>query len=580
MALEGQQLGHYRLVQLIGSGGMGEVYMAVDTRINRQVAIKVVRTEASPYPNANATKEAVRLFQREMKTISLLDHPHILPLYDFGEESVNKTTLVYMVMPFRPEGSLTDWLQKRGQSNLLSPTEVSYLIQQAASALQHAHNRQVIHQDVKPSNFLILTGDDPGRPELVLADFGVAKFTSATSSMSHTIRGTPTYMAPEQWSGDPVPATDQYALAIMAYELLAGHPPFQGPPMRLLHLHATTPPQPPSTFNRQISPALDAVILRALAKQPADRFPSIAAFAQAFQAAVQGMSAPTMSAGPTPGGINAGSFPTGAATQVEGNVSRLETQRGTVPAANPYFPTPNYGAPISPPSHTNRNIILLVGLALLVIVSGFGAFFVLRANSSQSPSVADLSPTSPSQGGSLLYRADWSSGTNGWIGSSEWKVVNGKLLSDGTNAGYNAAPVGSDSFMSPYRPTTTNYAIEARIQILDTPNNCYLAIRGRVQTDGSGYDGYFVGFDSFYGDADIGYFSPAAGFVSITSQSFGPGVSEHLYRAEFRDNLITLKIDNHIMVQTTDNRFINMGQVGLENGDCQISVSSFEVLAL
>src|SRR5579863_4223330 len=112
MALEGLQLGNYRLTRLIGSGGMGEVYLAADTRINRQVAIKVVRTEASPYPDANTTKEGARLFQREMKTIALLDHPHILPLYDFGEESVNKMTLVYMVMPFRPEGSLTDWLQQ------------------------------------------------------------------------------------------------------------------------------------------------------------------------------------------------------------------------------------------------------------------------------------------------------------------------------------------------------------------------------------------------------------------------------------------------------------------------------------
>jgi eukaryotic-like serine/threonine-protein kinase len=132
MPLEGLQLGRYRLLRLIGSGGMGEVYLAEDTRVNRQLAIKVVRTEATPYPDANATKEAARLFQREMRAITMLDHPHILPLIDFGEESVNKITLTYMVMPFRQEGSLADWLQQRSSAEILSPQDVAHLIYHAA----------------------------------------------------------------------------------------------------------------------------------------------------------------------------------------------------------------------------------------------------------------------------------------------------------------------------------------------------------------------------------------------------------------------------------------------------------------
>jgi serine/threonine protein kinase len=191
-------------------------------------------------------------------------------------------------MPYRREGSLADWMRQRGHLELLSPQEVAHLVRQAASALQHAHTHQIIHQDVKPSNFLIQNREEePNRPHVLLADFGVARFTSATSSMSHTIRGTPTYMAPEQWSGEPVPATDQYALAIMTYELLAGRLPFQGPPMRLMHLHAMTPPPPPSTFNPRLSGELDTVLLHALAKQPEQRFASLTAFANAFQQAVQ-----------------------------------------------------------------------------------------------------------------------------------------------------------------------------------------------------------------------------------------------------------------------------------------------------
>ncbi len=294
MPLEGLQLGHYRLLRLLGSGGMGEVYLAEDTNINRQVAIKVIRTEASAYLSTDSAKESARLFQREVKAISGLDHPNILPLFDYGEEKVNEAILTYMVMPYRQENSLATWLEKRGNSALLSSWDVAHFIRQAASALQYAHDHQIIHQDVKPSNFLIRNNaDNPDRPDLLLADFGVAKFSTATSSMSHSIRGTPTYMAPEQWSAEPVPATDQYALAVMAYELLAGRPPFQGPPMRMMYLHSYTQPQPPSTFNPRLSSAIDVVLLKALAKQPSDRFPSISAFANALQQAISNEELPT-----------------------------------------------------------------------------------------------------------------------------------------------------------------------------------------------------------------------------------------------------------------------------------------------
>src|SRR5205823_14093834 len=139
---------------------------------------------------------------------------------------------------------------------------VAHFVRQAANALQYAHNQQLIHQDVKPSNFLIRSNEEyPNRPDLLLADFGVAKFTSATSSMSHAIRGTPSYMAPEQWEGNPVMATDQYALAIMAYELLTGSPPFQGGVGQMMYQHFHVQPQPPSTRNPRIPKELDIVLL-------------------------------------------------------------------------------------------------------------------------------------------------------------------------------------------------------------------------------------------------------------------------------------------------------------------------------
>jgi eukaryotic-like serine/threonine-protein kinase len=186
-------------------------------------------------------------------------------------------------MPYRKEGTLASWLRQQGSAGPLSPAQVAPLVQQAAEALHHAHRQQVIHQDIKPTNFLIrLREDQPDRPDLLLADFGIAKLTSATASASQSIRGTPTYMAPEQWDGHPVAATDQYALAIMVYELLVGRPPFQGNPGQVMRQHYLTPPPAPSSLQPRLSPAIDAVLLRALAKEPDERFPSVTAFAQAF----------------------------------------------------------------------------------------------------------------------------------------------------------------------------------------------------------------------------------------------------------------------------------------------------------
>ena len=288
MPLQGQQLGHYRLLRLLGSGGMGEVYLAEDARIGQQVAIKVIRSEGIAYPQSESAKEAARLFEREARAIARLDHPHILPLYAYGEETLHDTLLTYLVMPYRKEGTLAHWLRQRGRTTPLSPAEVAPLLQQAAAALQHAHDQYVLHQDIKPTNFLIrLRNDQPEQPDLLLADFGIAKLTSATGSLSQSIRGTPIYMAPEQWDGHPVPASDQYALAIMVYELLVGRPPFEGNPAQVMRQHYLTPPPAPSSLNAHLSPAIDAVLVRALSKDPEERFPSVSAFGQAFQQAVQ-----------------------------------------------------------------------------------------------------------------------------------------------------------------------------------------------------------------------------------------------------------------------------------------------------
>ncbi len=286
MALEGQQLGRYQIVRLLGSGGMGDVYLAEDPRIGQQVAIKVIRAEPTPYTNAEHAQDANRLFEREARAIGKLDHPSILPLYDYGEEPQGKTNLIYLVMPYRPEGSLVDWVRQHYPDRLVQPSLVAHLVSQAADALQHAHQHQIIHQDVKPSNFLLRANPKaPERPDLLLSDFGIARIISATASTSQAIRGTPTYMAPEQCLGKPVKASDQYSLAVMAYELLTGRPPFRGNQMQIMFQHVHQPPEPPSALNPRLSPEIDAALLYALAKDPGERFASVTAFANAFQQA-------------------------------------------------------------------------------------------------------------------------------------------------------------------------------------------------------------------------------------------------------------------------------------------------------
>lgn len=288
MALEELQNGRYRLLRPLGSGGMGEVYLMNDTRVSRQVAIKVIRSESAGYPGSDAAKDAARLFQREARAIAALEHPNILPLYDFGEEIHSDVTMSYMVMPFCPDGSLAGWLRQDDGAIKLSPQDIAHLVEQAADALQYAHDHQVIHLDVKPPNFLLRSNrKNPNRPTLLLADFGIARSSATAANSSRTIRGTPTSMAPEQWSSTPVAASDQYALAVMVYELLAGRPPFVGGMEQLMYQHFNAQPLPPSTYNSQVPQSIDEVVLRALAKKPEERYPSIADFASAFEQAAR-----------------------------------------------------------------------------------------------------------------------------------------------------------------------------------------------------------------------------------------------------------------------------------------------------
>jgi eukaryotic-like serine/threonine-protein kinase len=440
MALEGTQLGRYRLTRLLGSGGMGKVYLADDSMLNRQVAIKVIRADPSPYPNSDTVQEATKLFQREARAIAMLDHPHILPLYDYGEERGGSADLTYLVMPYRPEGTLNDWLHQH-TSGPLPPTQVAQLIQQAASALQYAHNHHLIHQDVKPSNFLMrANGEDQqkaGPPDIQLADFGIARLITSTSANTNGSRGTPLYMAPEQWAGNAVQASDQYALAVMTYELLTGTLPFKGGLAQVMYAHMHTPPPPPASINSHLSRAFDYVLMRALAKDPRERYPSVSDFARALQhAATTTSDAQTINPQQQMGmsssqellratlAISTAEAQSGTARMVtlpggrqlpvrlppgihDGQVLRVDAQSGqavdinttgtlllTITVSAPERPvlavapdaqtyiTQAHAAPISHLQKSGQGrALLLIALAIIVIVSGgLGIFYFTRSN--------------------------------------------------------------------------------------------------------------------------------------------------------------------------------------------------------
>jgi serine/threonine protein kinase len=283
--LEGRELGGCKLIRKIGEGGMGEVYLAEQIRVgNRQVAVKVVRP-ADLTTSGGVRGDVERRFKREAALLGQFSHPNILPIYDSGVED----GYLYIVMPYAQEGSLSDAIRGRFGHRLELPLELpaaADLIGQVASALQYTHDHDVVHRDVKPGNILIRIEPD-GHWRMLLADFGVARGAETTTQQT-LVTGTFAYMAPEQFSGKFSPASDQYALGVVAYQLLAGHPPFEGEVAELTRKHLYETPPSLRALNPDVTPAVEAVILRALAKDPAQRYPSVRQFADAFRAVATG----------------------------------------------------------------------------------------------------------------------------------------------------------------------------------------------------------------------------------------------------------------------------------------------------
>lgn len=262
----GQQLGHYRLVRYLGHGGFAEVYVGEHIHLGTEAAIKVLGTRLEQHE--------IEQFRNEARIIARLDHPHIVRVLDFDVEQ----QVPFLVMSYAPNGTMR---QRYPRGSCMPLNTLLFYVKQIAAALQYAHDQRLIHRDVKPENILL------GRNhEALLSDFGLAVVSQSSSHEAGKPRdmaGTILYMAPEQTRGKPRPASDQYALGIVVYEWLCGKRPFDGTYEEIAVQHSLAPPPSLCAQMPEIPASLEAVVMRALAKDPHERFPGIKDFAEALE---------------------------------------------------------------------------------------------------------------------------------------------------------------------------------------------------------------------------------------------------------------------------------------------------------
>lgn len=423
----GQQFGNYRLVRLLGEGGFAQVYLGEHLHLKSQAAIKVL--------HARLGKADQTDFLDEARTIARLKHPHIVRVLDFGVEE----GLPYLVMEYAANGTLRARYPRGARFHL---ERILPDIQQVAEALHYAHEQRLIHRDIKPENMLL---DE--RFTVVLSDFGIATGAhSSHSQQTEAIVGTVSYMAPEQLQGKPRTASDQYALGIVVYEWLTGTRPFQGSFTEVASQHLLAPPPPLRQHVPDIAPAVEEVVLTALAKDYKARFVSVRAFAAALEQASQSAAllfAPTLiqslppSALPTPASQTTPADeallfaptrpgaaqptaltttevarqpptqPAEAPTAVEANGATAPTIERPVPAAAPGQPAWPQRRPRATRPRRKRPALIAAGCLLL---AALGVSLLLAAQSPRQTGAANT-PTPGTAAYQQTLTAVWATST-------------------------------------------------------------------------------------------------------------------------------------------------------------------------
>jgi hypothetical protein len=271
VGLIGKKIGRYHILGMAGQGGMTTVYQAMDLDTGGFVAVKVLA------PALVQDTKFLSRFKREIEVLASLQHPHVVPILDYVDDDISP----FLVMPYMEEGTLHDRLLKHP----ISPQEGASLVSQVTDALAFLHGNGIVHRDIKPSNVLL---DADGNA--MLTDFGFAHMSNSSLSLTGSAMiGTPAYMSPEQCTGKPIDhRSDQYSLAVVVYQLTTGHLPFDSEtPMGMAIKHVNEPLPLPRDVNPRIPRLVEAVLVKALSKNPANRFDSITAFNQAFQESIE-----------------------------------------------------------------------------------------------------------------------------------------------------------------------------------------------------------------------------------------------------------------------------------------------------
>jgi serine/threonine protein kinase len=406
-------LTRYRIEERLGVGGMARVYRGVDLNLDRTVAIKILHDYLSD------DAEFKERFEREARSIASLSHPNIIQIYDFNSIQRGDDTFHYMVMPYLPGKTLGEVLRDLcSEERCMTIERAREILFDLTGALSYAHARGLVHRDIKPANILF---DESSRA--ILTDFGIAQLAQNTRLTREGVTiGTPTYMSPEQATGEPVDArSDLYALGVIMYELLAGQPPFADDgSISVLLKHLNEPPPPLSQRAPHLdNPHLDSVIYKALAKYPEDRYQTAQEFEDDLRLAFIGESPAAPLVTPT---------------------TRLETPTGPRTMAGPEQSTPAAPAQRKPPNLNDRMPLAMFGIGVIVIMLLLTLGILSRQGSSAAASdaaqnagqVADVevagSPDDP-----LYFVSDFSGDDpyrNSWP-TSELNNLTRGLTSDG-----------------------------------------------------------------------------------------------------------------------------------------------------
>jgi eukaryotic-like serine/threonine-protein kinase len=340
--------GRYELDGIVGRGGMAEVFRARDIRLDRIVAVKTLRDDLARDQTFQAR------FRREAQSAASLNHPSIVAVYDTGEDMVGPTPVPYIVMEYVDGQTLRDLLR---EDRRLLPERAMEITDGVLRALDYSHRNGIVHRDIKPGNVMLTRAAD-----VKVMDFGIARAVSdsqATMTQTAQVIGTAQYLSPEQARGERVDArSDLYSTGCLLYELLTGRPPFTGDsPVAIAYQHVRENPIPPSRVDPEIPGWADAIVLKAMAKDPADRYQSAGEMRQDIQRALSGM-------------------PVAAPTRTELYQGTRRMGQGTMQAgATSAIPAYRYGADDEPPSgkRSRRWLWIVLGLVALLIL-GLGGY--------------------------------------------------------------------------------------------------------------------------------------------------------------------------------------------------------------